>query len=181
MVLRTALACTLVLVVGLGVVFLYLDLQVGPMLCASSGNMGAPAPTPPPPGPCPSGLGGASDPRVTLVDDWSVGTERSCAGDECVPAIDAATEGLAGRDPGHPAVVRVTVHDDGLYPCRNTNDLIQVFRSGGFPTIVLFELADGSRRAIGVVPGGPQFSLSLPRDRGPGPQQCTRTEPHPTT
>ena len=128
-----------------------------------------------------SACSAASDPRVLLVDDWSVGTERSCAGDQCVSAVDAATEGLSLRDPAHAAIVRVTVHDDGLYPCRNTDDLVQVFRSGGFPTIVLFELADGSRRAIGVVPGGPQFSLSLPRERGPGPQHCTRTEPHPTT
>lgn len=123
----------------------------------------------------------APDPRVTLVDDWSVGTERSCPGAECLSTVDAATEGLAGRDPGHAAVVRVTVHDDGLYPCRNTGDLIQVFRSGGFPTIVLFELADGSHRAIGVVAGGPQFSLQIPLERGPGPQECTRTEPHATT
>lgn len=122
----------------------------------------------------------ASDPRVRLVDGWSVGPERSCARAQCDPTIDAATEGLAGRDPGHPAIARVTVHEDGLYPCENSDDLVQVFRSGGFPTIVLFAMGDGSFRAIGVVPGGPQFSILVPLNRGPGQQHCTRSEPAPT-
>lgn len=128
-----------------------------------------------------SGCSTASDPRVTLVDGWSVGPGQSCAtGETCAATIDAATDGLAARDPGHAPIVRVTVHEDGLYPCRNSDDLVQVFRSGGFPIIVLFELEDGSRRAIGVVRGGPQFSLAVPLQYGPDLPTCSRSEPGPT-
>ena len=63
--------------------------------------------------------------------------------------IEVATKRLDQRDGGHAAVVQVSVHAEGLYP-NEDGDMGQLFRSGGFPTVIVFVLADGSRRAIGV-------------------------------
>ncbi len=85
------------------------------------------------------------------VDGWSIGEAAQCRGDDsrCRAMIQIATERLAGRDFGHAAIVRTTLHQEGLYPNRD-GELGQIFYSGGPPTIVVFQLADGSRRAIGV-------------------------------
>jgi hypothetical protein len=85
------------------------------------------------------------------VDGWSIGKVAQCQGDDarCRAMIQVATERLASRDPSHAQIVQATLHEEGLYPNRD-GELGQIFRSGGFPSIVLFHLADGSRRAIGV-------------------------------
>jgi hypothetical protein len=63
--------------------------------------------------------------------------------------VEVATGRLDDRDPGHAPIVQVSVHAEGMYP-NDDGEMGQLFRSGGFPTIVVFVLADGSRRAIGV-------------------------------
>jgi hypothetical protein len=85
------------------------------------------------------------------VDGWSIGEGGPCpAGDpRCAQMIEVATRRLADRDPAHPLILQVTMHAEGLYP-NDDGELGQVFRSGGFPSVVVFQLADGSRRAIGV-------------------------------
>jgi hypothetical protein len=63
--------------------------------------------------------------------------------------VEVATKSLASRDLGHAQILQATLHDEGLYPNRD-GELGQVFRSGGPPAVVLFLLADGTYRAIGV-------------------------------
>jgi hypothetical protein len=85
------------------------------------------------------------------VDGWSIGEGGPCTADvvRCEQMVDEATRHLAEREPNHPLIVAVTVHQDGLYPNLD-GDLGVIFRSGGPPTIVLFRLADGTRRAMGL-------------------------------
>ena len=88
----------------------------------------------------------------TVVNGWSIGDLGGCAQPgACAKLIDAARAGLDAREPGHPAVVTATYHGEGLYPNLD-GDLGQIFRSGagGFTGVVLFLLADGTYRAIGV-------------------------------
>ena len=63
--------------------------------------------------------------------------------------IEVATTRLASRDLFHAPVLETTLHEEGLYPNRD-GELGPVVRSGGSPMIVLFQLADGTYRAIGV-------------------------------
>lgn len=86
------------------------------------------------------------------VDGWSIGKQMPCpaADARCQKMIEVATNRLDGRDGLHPAVVQVTVHEEGMYPNEDGNGMGMVYRSGGFPTVIVFVLADGSRRAIGV-------------------------------
>jgi hypothetical protein len=63
--------------------------------------------------------------------------------------VEVATKRLAERDAGHAAIVQVSVHVEGMYP-NDDGSMGEVIRSGGPPEVVVFVLADGSRRAIGV-------------------------------
>jgi hypothetical protein len=85
------------------------------------------------------------------VDGWSIGEVAQCQGGDapCRLMVQVATERLASRDLGHAHIVQATLHEEGLYPNRD-GELGQIFYSGGSPSVVLFQLADGSRRAIGV-------------------------------
>ncbi len=86
------------------------------------------------------------------VDGWSIGGHVSCAPADarCQQMIEVATKRLDQRDPGHPAVAIVTVHEEGLYPNDEGGGEGFIIRSGGPPTVIVFVLEDGSRRAIGV-------------------------------
>jgi hypothetical protein len=85
------------------------------------------------------------------IDGWAIAEEEPCAPNDaqCLEMIEVATKRLDGRDAGHAPIVKVSVHAEGLYP-DDDGDMGQLFRSGGFPTVIVFVLADGSRRAIGV-------------------------------
>lgn len=85
------------------------------------------------------------------VDGWSIGEAAACAPADarCQQMIEVATKRLDERDSGHPPVASVTVHEEGMYP-NEDGSMGLVLRSGGPPTIILFVLADGTRRAIGV-------------------------------
>ena len=85
------------------------------------------------------------------VDGWSIGEETPCAPNDarCLLMIDVATSRLDERDAGHAPVVQVSVHAEGMYP-DDDGDMALIIRSGGYWTVILFTLADGSRRAIGV-------------------------------
>lgn len=126
----------------------------------------------------------ASDPRVTIVDGWSIGPESRCEVEaSCAAFIDVATQALASREPGHPAIAHVSVHQEGSYPCRKGGGISPIARSGaaGVGPIVLFGLADGSRRAFGV---GYPLGSNVPVDHGHGPEvapwTCSDTGPFPT-
>jgi hypothetical protein len=86
------------------------------------------------------------------VDGWSIGEPVACAPTDarCQQMIEVATKRLDDRDSGHPPVTQVSVHAEGMYPNTDGGGMGLVIRSGGPPTIIVFVLADGSRRAIGV-------------------------------
>jgi hypothetical protein len=96
-------------------------------------------------------VGCISNSQNGQVDGWSIGEEAPCAANDarCLQMIEVATERLDDRDLGHAPIVQVSVHAEGMYP-NDDGELGLLFRSGGFPTIVVFILADGTSRAIGV-------------------------------
>lgn len=97
-----------------------------------------------------AGCAGGGQPG-SLVDDWAIGEAAPCASEDakCLAMVEVATTALASRDPGHAPILQTTLHEEGLYPNRD-GELGQLFRSGGSPMVVLFQLADGTHRAIGV-------------------------------
>jgi hypothetical protein len=86
-----------------------------------------------------------------FIDGWSVGDASPCTrGPElCDLLLATALEGFNERNPLHPPVVDAAFHAEGLYRDSHGN-LERVYRSGGTISVVVFRLADGSYRAIGV-------------------------------
>jgi hypothetical protein len=102
-------------------------------------------------------LAGCGGPRSTardgsVIDGWLVGPMTTCqdrvvtadnvevARGRCVDLVAAAAKALDDRDPGHPAVVAMQLHERRWQP--NT--------AGGLQYVAVYTLADGSIRAIGV-------------------------------
>ena len=63
--------------------------------------------------------------------------------------LSVAREGFDRRDPTHAPVVRTTLHEPSLE--RDRNGLVVVNASGLVRMVAVFELADGTVRAIGVL------------------------------
>jgi hypothetical protein len=104
----------------------------------------------------------ASDP---VVDGWPIGPEGFCTTMKCRALLDTAQIGFDRRDPEHPAVVRVVLHDEGMVVDEHGNRML-VMRSGSCCSVARFELADGSVRAIGVgYPGVSRTPVAV--DYGP--------------
>jgi hypothetical protein len=102
-------------------------------------------------------------PGGSVVDGWSTGDPVDCTrNDECDDFIPAATTGLDRRDPGHPAIIEVRLHLQG-----EPGQPILETCSGGCPVVAVFQLIDGSVRAIGVgTPGVERKPMTF--DYGPG-------------
>jgi hypothetical protein len=106
---------------------------------------------------------------TSVIDGWLVGPLTVCQDrvvhDEndveirrgrCVDLVAAAAKALDHRDPGHPAVVAMQLHQRQRPP--NTG--------GGLQYVAVYSLADGSVRAIGVGwPGVATTPLTI--DYGP--------------
>ena len=101
-----------------------------------------------------------------VVDGWPVGPEIACSADPACPTLLAtATIGFDRRNPGHPTVVNVTLHDEGATVDANGNLMITK-RGGACCSVARFELTDGTVRAIGVgYPGISQTPMVV--DYGP--------------
>lgn len=101
-----------------------------------------------------------------VVDTWPVGPEVTCTPDRHCPALlTTARIGFDRRDPGHPAVVRVVLHEEGT-TVKAKGERILVTRSGSCCVVARFELADGSVAAIGVgYPGVSKIPMAF--DEGP--------------
>ena len=87
----------------------------------------------------------------TRIDGWSVGARVACDAStpDCDVLFPLAVESFEKRDPGHPPIVSTTLHKEGFYP-NERNELVRIFRSAVGIWVVVFELADGSQRAIGA-------------------------------
>lgn len=90
------------------------------------------------------------EPADPVIDGWPVGPEVSCFDVDCDLLLGLARDHLDRRDPGHAVVVRTTLHREGAPVNPATGEQILRTRSGGSPSIAVFELADGTVTAIGV-------------------------------
>ena len=88
-----------------------------------------------------------SDP---VIDSWPIGAPTTdCVRGSCEVMIDAAGARLDIRNRGHADVVKVTIYEIGRF-VNDQGQVVLTTTSGGPTRVVVFELADGSRRAIGV-------------------------------
>ena len=88
--------------------------------------------------------------RDPVIDGWPVGRVMDCNRDAtCADLAAAATAGLARRDPGHPAIVTLTLHDEGRV-VNEDGEQVLFTRSGSCCSVARFALADGTVRAIGI-------------------------------
>jgi hypothetical protein len=100
-------------------------------------------------------------PADTVVNGWSIGAEDSyCtsthireATADCQDRLAVAIAGLDRRNPGHPGVVRVTVHHEGRY--RDSSGSLKFLTRSFGVDIAVFELGDRSFMALGVGRPGP--------------------------
>ena len=93
---------------------------------------------------------GACSRSVLMIDGFPVGTATVCQRDfspSCEQIIDTALAAFEERDPDHVAIKQTTVHDED----RSTFPE-GVVRSGSI-AVVVFDLADGTRRAVGAYCG----------------------------
>ena len=131
---------------------------------AAAGLWWASTPTPTSRPPCqPLASGDAI--ACSTIDGFPIGQFES----ECSPQSDACVNSqtlaaLDARDIGHPPIVRVRRYaiDLGRTCPRGSHCL-----STGGLTIVVFDLADGSRHAIGVSCAGIGPCAAVPRYDGP--------------
>ncbi len=94
-----------------------------------------------------------------VIDTWPIGElTYDCDRGSCEAMIEAARSGLDHRDPGHADVTNVEIHKLGQEVDAQGRPILTTM-SGGPPRVALFELEDGSRRAIGV--GYPGVSQTL--------------------
>ena len=101
-----------------------------------------------------------------VVDGWPVGEPFQCRIDgECEFYVPLATTALDHRDPGHAPIVNVTMNLQSAY-LQEDGDFRHPMCSGGCFIIVLFQLADGSVKAIGAGTIGVSREVTT-RDYGP--------------
>jgi hypothetical protein len=106
------------------------------------------------------------DPSASLVGHYQYGSPDFCDG-----AVPAATEVLLAESPGA-AIVRAAVAP----PSCGDPYTICTFGELGTPLFVVFDLANGSRRAIGLQCLGPQET----QGSALGPASCSPNDFHGT-
>lgn len=84
-----------------------------------------------------------------VVDGWPIGNPFVCAHERCAPYVEIAIDGLRARDAGHAPIIGTSLHELGVMIGKEGKQVLLVY-SGGPPSVVLFQLADGTTRAIGV-------------------------------
>jgi hypothetical protein len=110
-----------------------------------------------------------------VIDTWPVGVAVGCNGPvtggsfvpatppdvneqdadvrvmaDCPELVGTALRGLGARDQGHAAVASVAIHREGTIIDPATGDRILFARSGSCCYVLVADLEDGSRHAIGV-------------------------------
>ena len=114
-------------------------------------------------------------PADPVIDTWPVGVALGCNGPvtdgsfvavtspdvneedadvhvmaACAQLVLTALEGLDARDQGHAAVTSVAIHREGTKIDPSTGSHIIFTRSGNCCYVLVADLEDGSRHAIGV-------------------------------
>jgi hypothetical protein len=99
-----------------------------------------------------------------VVDGWPVGgVSTDCVEKKiCSAIIDAARQELDARNPGHAAVVDVTIHDLGIAVDAQSRLVPRI--TSGTIWLALFTLADGKRSAVDV--GSMSLGSNSPPDPG---------------
>lgn len=102
-----------------------------------------------------------------VVDGWPVGEPFACriADGECRFYIPLARAALDHRDPEHAPIVETTMHRQAAYR-QDDGSLRNPMCLGGCDVIVLFQLGDGSYKAIGAGSIGVSREVTT-RDYGP--------------
>jgi hypothetical protein len=101
-----------------------------------------------------------------VVDGWPVGEPFECRiDDECWFYIPLATTALDHRDPGHVPIATATTHLQAAYR-HEDGEFRDPMCLGGCDMIVLFQLDDGSFKAIGAGSIGVSREVTT-RDYGP--------------
>jgi hypothetical protein len=109
--------------------------------------------------------------QVHTIDGFPVGPRHECVGGPptCAEITEVALAALEARDPGHPHVTSWTVYGEDMRLLHEKG----MGRSGSL-SVVVFDLIDGTQRAIGVYSGVgglmpiPRYSSALPD----GPQDA---------
>lgn len=103
----------------------------------------------------------------STIDGWPIGQPLDCGVGrnrlpECDEFIPAAVVGFDRRDPGHVPIANTTLYGQG----DGLGNTVLLTCSGGCPVIAVFQLVDGTVRAIGV--GTPGVSTeAMTFDYGP--------------
>ena len=104
-----------------------------------------------------------------VVDGWPVGEPFQCrmVDGECVFYVPLATTALDRRDRGHAPIVNVALYQQAAYRHEDGGFRKPIcLGGGGCDIIVLFQLGDGSFKAIGAGKVGLFQGVST-RDYGP--------------
>ena len=130
-----------------------------------------------------------------VIDSWPIGSALGCAGPvrdgtfvpmltpevsendadlkvlgNCTEMAHVALRGLDVRDPGHAEVGSVAIHREGIAIDPATGKVIIWARSGACCSVLVAQLADGSRSAIGVCyPGISTEPIAIDWEVGGGP------------
>jgi hypothetical protein len=102
-----------------------------------------------------------------VIDSWPIGPKTGCTyeelfpGTSCADIVAVGRAGLDERDPGHAPVASSEFHERGVDLDPATGRPIVHVGSGPCCAVLVFRLADGSVRAIGVgAPGsGPLMAI----------------------
>lgn len=101
-----------------------------------------------------------------IVDGWPIGAVVDCGAEpRCPELVTTAQRGFDARDPGDPEIAGVTLHSEGAV-VNDRGETILMVRSGACCWVAVFDLGDGTARAIGVgYPGISQVPITV--DYGP--------------
>ena len=105
----------------------------------------------------------------STVDGFPVGQFRSectAQSDSCAGTEATATAGLETAYPRHSPIARVRLYGlDAGHACKASGEVLCAW-SGGY-TIFVFDLADGTRHALGVACPGITGCVTMPRWNSP--------------
>jgi len=115
-------------------------------------------------------LGACTIHQDQIIDTWPVGAAVDCQRlPTCDELVAVGLEGLAAREPGLGSIVATQLHVEGTFVDASTGDRVLMTRSGDCCRVLVVELADGTRHAIGVgYPGISDKAVAIDWETLPG-------------